>query len=256
MKLVLTKTRAIDFRVSTLPTLYGEKIVMRILDPAQAKLGIDALGYEPEQKETLMDAIQRPYGMVLVTGPTGFRQDGLAVHLSQHPEPAGHQHLHGRGPGRNPARRRQPGQRQRQGRAHVRVGAEGVPAAGPRHHHGRRDPRPGDGRHLDQGRPDRSHGVLDAAHERRADDADATDEHGRAGVQHRVVGDPDHGATAGAEALFSCKQPHRRADRRRWSMPASSRTRTSTIQLDAVSRGRLRQVQGLAATRAGSASIR
>ena len=71
MKLVLSKTRAIDFRVSTLPTLYGEKIVMRILDPSQAKLGIDALGYEPDQKETLMDAIQRPYGMVLVTGPTG-----------------------------------------------------------------------------------------------------------------------------------------------------------------------------------------
>ncbi len=71
MKLVLSKTRAIDFRVSTLPTLYGEKIVMRILDPSQAKLGIDALGYEPDQKQTLMDAIQRPYGMVLVTGPTG-----------------------------------------------------------------------------------------------------------------------------------------------------------------------------------------
>lgn len=71
MKLVLSKTRAIDFRVSTLPTLQGEKIVMRILDPSSATLGIDALGYEPEQKEALLHAIQRPYGMVLVTGPTG-----------------------------------------------------------------------------------------------------------------------------------------------------------------------------------------
>ncbi len=71
MKLALTGQRAIDFRVSTLPTLYGEKIVMRILDASQAKMGIDALGYEPEQKAVLMDAIQRPYGMVLVTGPTG-----------------------------------------------------------------------------------------------------------------------------------------------------------------------------------------
>ncbi|MDX2219767.1 MAG: type IV-A pilus assembly ATPase PilB [Burkholderiales bacterium] len=71
MKLVLSKTRAIDFRVSTLPTLFGEKICMRILDPSSATLGIDALGYEPEQKEALMNAIQRPYGMVLVTGPTG-----------------------------------------------------------------------------------------------------------------------------------------------------------------------------------------
>ncbi|NLD55260.1 MAG: type IV-A pilus assembly ATPase PilB [Burkholderiaceae bacterium] len=71
MKLVISSNRAIDFRVSTLPTLFGEKIVMRILDPSSARLGIDALGYEPEQKAVLLDAISRPYGMVLVTGPTG-----------------------------------------------------------------------------------------------------------------------------------------------------------------------------------------
>jgi type IV pilus assembly protein PilB len=71
MKLVLSKTRAIDFRVSTLPTLFGEKICMRILDPSSATLGIDALGYDPDQKEHLLNAIGRPYGMVLVTGPTG-----------------------------------------------------------------------------------------------------------------------------------------------------------------------------------------
>ncbi|MBL8414521.1 MAG: type IV-A pilus assembly ATPase PilB [Propionivibrio sp.] len=71
MRLVLSKSRAIDFRVSTLPTMYGEKIVLRILDPSSATLGIDALGYDPDQKALLLDAIQRPYGMVLVTGPTG-----------------------------------------------------------------------------------------------------------------------------------------------------------------------------------------
>ena len=71
MKMVLSKSRAIDFRVSTLPTLFGEKICMRILDPSSATLGIDALGYEPHQKEHLLEAINRPYGMVLVTGPTG-----------------------------------------------------------------------------------------------------------------------------------------------------------------------------------------
>jgi type IV pilus assembly protein PilB len=71
MKLVISSTRAIDFRVSTLPTLFGEKIVMRILDPSSARLGIEALGYEPEQKAVLVEAIARPYGMVLVTGPTG-----------------------------------------------------------------------------------------------------------------------------------------------------------------------------------------
>lgn len=71
MKLMMSQSRAIDFRVSTLPTLFGEKVVMRILDGSQAQVGIDALGYEPEQKEILLNAIQRPYGMVLVTGPTG-----------------------------------------------------------------------------------------------------------------------------------------------------------------------------------------
>ena len=71
MRLVLSKSRAIDFRVSTLPTMYGEKIVLRILDPSSATMGIDALGYDPEQKALLLDAISRPYGMVLVTGPTG-----------------------------------------------------------------------------------------------------------------------------------------------------------------------------------------
>jgi type IV pilus assembly protein PilB len=71
MKLVLSKTRAIDFRVSSLPTLWGEKIVLRILDSAGVKLGIEALGYEPDQQEAMLQAIGRPYGMILVTGPTG-----------------------------------------------------------------------------------------------------------------------------------------------------------------------------------------
>jgi type IV pilus assembly protein PilB len=71
MKLKIGPDRVIDFRVSTLPTMFGEKIVIRILDPSSAKLGIDALGYEPVEKERLLEAIQRPYGMVLVTGPTG-----------------------------------------------------------------------------------------------------------------------------------------------------------------------------------------
>ena len=71
MKLKVGPDRVIDFRVSTLPTLFGEKIVIRILDPSSAKLGIDALGYEPEEKDRLLKAIGRPYGMILVTGPTG-----------------------------------------------------------------------------------------------------------------------------------------------------------------------------------------
>ena len=71
IKLVLSKTRAMDFRVSTCPTLFGEKVVLRILDSAAAKLGIDKLGYEDDQKELFIEAMHKPYGMVLVTGPTG-----------------------------------------------------------------------------------------------------------------------------------------------------------------------------------------
>ena len=71
IKMRISKNKAIDFRVNTCPTLFGEKIVLRILDPSSAKLGIDALGYEPEQKQLYLDALANPYGMILVTGPTG-----------------------------------------------------------------------------------------------------------------------------------------------------------------------------------------
>ena len=71
IKMVLSRNRSIDFRVNTCPTLYGEKIVLRILDPTSAQVGIEALGFEDEQREAFMAAIKKPYGMILVTGPTG-----------------------------------------------------------------------------------------------------------------------------------------------------------------------------------------
>ncbi len=71
IKMQISKKRAIDFRVNTCPTLFGEKIVLRILDPSSAMLGIEVLGYEPEQKKFYLDALGKPYGMILVTGPTG-----------------------------------------------------------------------------------------------------------------------------------------------------------------------------------------
>ena len=71
IKMKLSKTRAIDFRVSSCPTLFGEKIVMRVLDPSSAMLGIDALGYEPAQRELYLKYLAKPQGMILVTGPTG-----------------------------------------------------------------------------------------------------------------------------------------------------------------------------------------
>lgn len=71
IKLKISRSKSIDFRVNTLPTLFGEKIVLRILDSSSAKMGIDALGYEDEQKQLFMDALHQPQGMILVTGPTG-----------------------------------------------------------------------------------------------------------------------------------------------------------------------------------------
>ncbi|MFT7286352.1 MAG: type IV pilus assembly protein PilB [Halieaceae bacterium] len=71
IQMKLSRNRAIDFRVNTLPTLFGEKIVLRILDPTSAQMGIDALGYDPDQKDMYMTALNRPQGMILVTGPTG-----------------------------------------------------------------------------------------------------------------------------------------------------------------------------------------
>jgi type IV pilus assembly protein PilB len=71
IKMKLSKNRAIDFRVNTCPTLFGEKVVCRLLDPASAQLGIDVLGYEEEQKQIYLQNLAKPYGMILVTGPTG-----------------------------------------------------------------------------------------------------------------------------------------------------------------------------------------
>ena len=124
--------KAIDFRVSTLPTLFGEKIVIRILDPSSAKVGIEALGYEKIEKDRLLKAIAAALRHGARHRPDRQRQDGVALHLPQHPEPAGRQHRHGRGPGGNQPARRQPGQRQRPRRPQLRGRAEVVPAPGSR----------------------------------------------------------------------------------------------------------------------------
>ena len=80
IKMKLSKTRAIDFRVNTLPTLFGEKVVLRILDPSSAQMGIDALGYEPEQKDMFMNALRQPQGMILGYRPNRKRQDRFLVY--------------------------------------------------------------------------------------------------------------------------------------------------------------------------------
>ena len=97
IKMKLSKNRSIDFRVSSCPTLFGEKIVLRILDASTAMMGIDALGYEGFQKDLYLKVLAKPQGMILVTGPTG---SGKTVSLYTglvDPERRGHEHLDGRG---------------------------------------------------------------------------------------------------------------------------------------------------------------
>jgi type IV pilus assembly protein PilB len=115
IKMRLSKNRAIDFRVSTCPTLFGEKVVTRILDPSSAMLGIDALGYEPAAARDLPSVSREAAGHDPGDGPDRQRQDRVAVHRPQHPQYRGHQHLDGRGSGGNQSARHQSGQREQQG---------------------------------------------------------------------------------------------------------------------------------------------
>jgi type IV pilus assembly protein PilB len=131
IKMKISKNRAIDFRVSSCPTLFGEKIVMRILDPSSAMLGIDSLGYEPFQKKLYMDALARPHGMILVTGPTGSGKTvslytGLNILNTEDTK-----HFDGRRPRRNHVARHKPGQHQPEGWPHVSGCLARVPASRP-----------------------------------------------------------------------------------------------------------------------------
>ena len=165
IKLNLSKTKQIDFRMSTLPTLFGEKIVLRILDSSAAKMGIDKLGYEPDQQKLFLDAIHKPYGMVLVTGPTGSGKTvslytALGIlndetrNISTVEDPV-----------RNPPAWGQPGAAERKARHDLRRSAAQLSAPGSGHHHGRRNPRPGDCGDRGQGGPDRAHGAVHPAHQ-------------------------------------------------------------------------------------------
>jgi type IV pilus assembly protein PilB len=131
------KNKVVDFRVSTLPVIFGEKIVLRILDKGNLTFDLTKFGFEPKAEKDFMWAIQRPYGMVLVTGPTGSGKTTTlysALVADQHDR---HQHHDGRGPGRVQHLRDQPGPGPHRDRDDVRRGAQGVPAPGPEHHHGR-----------------------------------------------------------------------------------------------------------------------
>ncbi len=161
-------SRELDFRVSTLPTLFGEKIVMRLLDKEKLMLDMTKLGFEVDSLENFKNAISKPYGMVLVTGPTGSGKTNTlysAIAALNTPETnimTAEDPVEFNLPGIN--------QVQIQDKIGLNFAAalRSLPAAGPEHHPGRRDPRLRDGGDRGQGRAHRPPGALDAPHQRRA----------------------------------------------------------------------------------------
>jgi len=214
MKLKVGTERVIDFRVSTLPTLFGEKIVIRILDPNSAKLGIDALGYDAEEKERLLKAVGRPYGMILVTGPTGSGKTvSLYTCLNMLNQP-----------GVNIATVEDPSEINLPGVNQVNVNEKAgltfaaalqfILATRSRHHHGGRNSRCGNRGHFHQGGANRPLGAVDLAHKRRALDAHAHAQYGHTTLQYRIQCDLDHGPAFGTAAVPELPGRHRDTESR------------------------------------------
>ncbi len=162
------RSRDLDFRVSVLPTLWGEKIVMRLLDKSKLMLDMTKLGFEPQSLERFKNAIYKPYGIVLVTGPTGSgKTNTLYSAIAALNKPDTNIMT-----AEDPVEFNLPGINQVQMKEQIGLNFAAVaallPAAGPEHHPGRRDPRLRDGRDRGQGGPHRAPRALDAAHQRRA----------------------------------------------------------------------------------------
>ena len=204
----------IELRLSTLPTAFGEKLVMRIFDPEVLVRDFKELGFSEDDHERWKEMTDRPNGIVLVTGPTGsgktttlystlknLATPEVNVCTIEDPiemvEPAFNQM-----------------QVQHADRARLRRGRARAHAPGPRHHHGGRDPRPGDRRDGDAGRAHRPPRALDAAHQRRAERDDAPARARRAGLPAQRHAERHHGAAPGAHALPALQAEDRAAPRR------------------------------------------
>ena len=195
------RSRDLDLRVSSVPTHFGEKVVMRLLDKSKLQLDMTQLGFDQESLRQFKDAIDRPYGMVLVTGPTGSGKTNTlysaiaalndpTVNIMTAEDPIEF----------NLAGINQVQMKEQIG-LNVRVGAALLPAAGSEHHPRRRDPRLRDGRDRGQGGADRTPGALDAPHERRAVHHQPPHEHGHRAVPGGDLGQLHLRAAAGAPHL-------------------------------------------------------
>ena len=194
-------TKDIDFRVSCLPTLFGEKIVLRLLDKDKLMLDMTKLGFEQESLAKFEVAIQKPWGMVLVTGPTGSgKTNTLYSSISRINTPDTNIMT-----AEDPVEFNLAGINQVQVRENIGLNfaaaLRSLPAPGPQHHPRRRDPRLRDGRDRRQGGAHRPPGAVDAAHQRRAEHGEPADEHGHRAVPRGQLGEPDLRAAPGAPRL-------------------------------------------------------
>ncbi len=241
------KKKQLDYRVSTLPVLWGEKIVMRLLDKENLRLDMTKLGFEQESLDKFEKAILKPFGMVLVTGPTGSgKTNTLYSSIARLNQPDTNIMT-----AEDPVEFQLAGVNQVQmkesHRPELRGRAARLPAAGPEHHPGGRDPRLRDGGDRHQGGADRPPGALHAAHQRRPGNDQPPDEHGHRALPGGHLGAHDRGPAPGAPHLLRVQGrgavtgagPHReRLHARRKPRPSrSTRARAAAPATTPATRG-------------------
>ncbi len=195
------KKKELDFRVSTVPTLFGEKIVLRLLDKENLRLDMTKLGFEAESLKKFEYNILKPYGMVLVTSPTGSGKTNTLYSSVARFNHSRHEHHDRRRSRRIPAAGHQPGADEGADWAELRFGPARLFAARPQHHSGRRNPRLRNGGNCGQGGAHRPLGAFDAAHQRCAVHHQPADEHGHRAFPGGHFREPDLRAAVGSAHL-------------------------------------------------------
>ena len=207
--------KEIDFRVSCLPTLFGEKIVMRLLDKDKLMLDMTQLGFEPSRSPSSSPPSCGRGAWCSSPGPTGSGKTNTLYSSISQINTTETNIMTAEDPVEFNLRRRQPGAGPREHRPELRRRAALVPAAGPEHHPRRRNPRLRNRGNRGQGRAHRPPGALDAAHQRRAEHDQSSDEHGHRAVPRRQLGEPDVRAASRASHAASNARTRSRMPRPR-----------------------------------------